>query len=500
MDFLVCDIKSLNPKQVVVDCRFNIEQGKSVMKVLSVSAKPYLTTCECAQNEARFCGKVFFKLIYLTEEGEIITLENISDFNEECKSEGVVGNEKSSVDFVLVDVTTPSVKSNEVRVACVLDATVKLTDNKKLTYESEANEDVCYQKKVVDIWENISSVDESFDVTDEIRISGSMEKIISYDVDLIVKDCFASLGFVCVSGDVSYSFIYEREEEGERKLVHYCQKLPFKQEIALSESKKECYFSADLMVNSSDVKVNVVLDNNSNIIKFISPIRVRGELFENKIIDCISDAYMVDYECELKNEKLVTITNPKSEAFESVESGNYELGGEGEYGYIGYTAQNVTLTSLTSKGDGVDVEGLISASVLLNYEGGMTAINCEFPFKTHLKCEKNEHTFASLSLINLDIALNGRVLNIEARVGYYISSYGKGECTFVSKIEKTVEKEKPDCGVEIVFARENQTLFDIGKMFSVSENMLLEQNKDVVLPLKEGDKLVIYRQKIVNFN
>lgn len=500
MEFLVCDKSVVSAGQVVVDTRFNIEQGKSVAKVLSVYAKPYLTNCETVDNEVRYSGKVCFKLVYLSEENEVVALENISEFNEETKNELICSSSKCVVDFTLVDVTTPSIKTNEVRVACVLDVTLSLTKNNQMKCEIENEEEICTQKDVVEVWENVENFDEVFDLVDEIKVKDNMDKIICFDVNLCVKDSFASTGFVCVSGDVHYSFIYEKEEDGEKRLAHFSQVLPFKQEMSLPDSKKEDFFNVNLNINTSDIKVNVVLDNNSNIVKFETPVRVKGELLENKLVDCIFDAYMENYKTELKYEELSTITNPSKEVFESVEKGSFELSGEGEYSLIGYTSQSVTLSSVTDNERGVVVEGLVGVNVILSYEGSLTSINCEYPFKTEFNYENASNVKAELSLSDFRADLNGKMLNIECKVGYLISSFGKISKRYVSEIEVKEEKQKPDCALEIIFAKEKQSLFEIGKQFSVSEKLLLEQNKDITLPLKEGDKLVIYRQKIVEFN
>ena len=437
---------------------------------------------------------------FLSEQDDIICCENISEFNESFKSEKIIENCKCAIDFNLVDVTTPSIKTNEVKVACVLDAVLCSTYNQTKQCEEECFENACVQKEIVDVWENTQNFDEVFDIVDEIKVKDNMDRIVCYDVNLSIKDSFASIGFVCVSGDVTYSFIYEKEEEGQKKLMHFSQVLPFKQEMSLSESKKESFLKVSLNANVSDIKVNVILDNATNIVKFETPVRARGELFENKLVNCVADGYMEEYESKLEFDDFMALTQPSKQVFESVEKGDFELGGEGEYTLIGYTAQNVTLVNVSKKQQGVAVEGLIGVNVILSYEGAVTSINCEYPFKTELSLTSSANAKAELSLNDIDIRLTGEMLNIECKVGYFIYCCDKFTKRYVCRIEKGEQKPKSDCALEIIFARENQTLFEIGKEFSISEKTLLEQNKDITLPLKEGDKLVVYRQKIVDFN
>jgi len=45
----------------------------------------------------------------------------------------------------------------------------------------------------------------------------------------------------------------------------------------------------------------------------------------------------------------------------------------------------------------------------------------------------------------------------------------------------------------------NDTLWDIAKEMNVSEDLIIEQNPDIQLPLVSGSKLVIYNPKVMMF-
>ena len=69
--------QNLDSKQLVVDCRFVVTNGNEVGKVLSVSATPFVTNTDTYPNSIKYSGKVNFKLIYLTEDGRVLSINNM---------------------------------------------------------------------------------------------------------------------------------------------------------------------------------------------------------------------------------------------------------------------------------------------------------------------------------------------------------------------------------------------------------------------------------------
>ena len=61
------------------------------------------------------------------------------------------------------------------------------------------------------------------------------------------------------------------------------------------------------------------------------------------------------------------------------------------------------------------------------------------------------------------------------------------------------EKKQDDCALQIYVVKPNQTVWDIAKELSVSQELILEQNENVSLPLKAGDKLVVYKTNLVKY-
>ena len=80
---------------------------------------------------------------------------------------------------------------------------------------------------------------------------------------------------------------------------------------------------------------------------------------------------------------------------------------------------------------------------------------------------------------------------------YYVLR--KTAVNIISDIALASSKPIDDCSLCIYIVKPNQTLWDIAKELGVSQELILEQNSDVEFPLRAGEKLVVYRPRVINF-
>ena len=74
--------------------------------------------------------------------------------------------------------------------------------------------------------------------------------------------------------------------------------------------------------------------------------------------------------------------------------------------------------------------------------------------------------------------------------------YARWEVTHFSiiyDVELGAEKEENDFAVSLYIAKEGETLWEVAKALNTDEITLAEQNADVGLPLKGGEKILLYK-------
>ena len=86
----------------------------------------------------------------------------------------------------------------------------------------------------------------------------------------------------------------------------------------------------------------------------------------------------------------------------------------------------------------------------------------------------------------------GRELEVIANINISYNINRPSVFAISTEINFGEQKQEKDYALEIYVAKENQTLWDIAKYLNISQENLLNQNPEVVLPLNAGDKLVAY--------
>ena len=64
----------------------------------------------------------------------------------------------------------------------------------------------------------------------------------------------------------------------------------------------------------------------------------------------------------------------------------------------------------------------------------------------------------------------------------------------VSDIEQGENKGFNDIAISLYIAKDGESMWDVAKTLSTNEQTLLKLNPDIKLPLKSGDKILLYRE------
>ena len=81
----------------------------------------------------------------------------------------------------------------------------------------------------------------------------------------------------------------------------------------------------------------------------------------------------------------------------------------------------------------------------------------------------------------------------------YAEMFAENEDCLITQVVLGDEKKQDDCALQIYVVKPNQTVWDIAKELSVSQELILQQNESVSLPLKVGEKLVVYRTNLMKY-
>lgn len=484
--------KYLGRKQIVLDCKFQIESGREVQKILAVNGCPILNDVIVSNGNVSFNGKVNLKLIYLSEAGERECLNCIADFNEVYENEDIEVGDTILIDFKVVDVTTPSIKANEVKVACILDAVIYLSKN-KIYEQVQEIDNVFYKKNLCEITRQVAVIKDNFDLQEEIKIDGELKSILNIDANIVVKDAYCGSGFVVVGGDANLNILYE---DYDSQIKMYKTSVNVKQEISINNITKDCMVVAEMKPFDYLSKYSIIQGDNCNIINFEAPINVSGIIYENVLVDKITDAYSSEFICNLEHIECETINNLVVTNVEDTIKGEVPLKENKDAVFLGYIFSGVEVSSAYIENDKLNVEGVVSTTILYKDEDNIiqSAI-AEFPYISQIsKPEFGDVTEVSVkaSIIDIDVSLKNNSVELVAKLQFNVFGVNSNNLSLINGLELNEKRIEKDYAMEILVVGNEQSLWDIGKKLGVGCEQIVHQNPNLVEPLKKGDKIVVY--------
>ena len=150
----------------------------------------------------------------------------------------------------------------------------------------------------------------------------------------------------------------------------------------------------------------------------------------------------------------------------------------------------------------LNIEGVANATVVYYTKetNGITSVQVEMPFSVEQKVEGDMSSVVTLCLSDINArSKRGKEIEVSSELSVYADMFSSGEVGVISNIVVGDNKPKDDCSLYIYIVKPNETIWDIAKDLSVSEDLILEQNPDVELPLKGGERLVIYNPNLMDF-
>ena len=484
--------KTVSNKQVIVDCRFLISSGNEVGKVISIHAIPFITSTDIYASKIKYSGKVNFKLIYLTEDGRVLSINNMSDFDETIDMDGIDEDCYSDISFKVVDVTTPSVKANEVKVACVMETLVDI-DESEMCESIDLEEGIFCKNNENACLERCGCFKESFELEEELRINDDLNNVLSLDSELCIKDVYAGNGFAVVSGQIFFVVTYDTEDSPV-KCYKTC--IEFKQEIGMDDVGMDSVVKASMYIQQNLIKMSVVQEEGYNSIGLEIPIIATGCVYNKKNINIIEDVYSPKNILRTTHREINAVEHLHCSSFEDYLREMVTIDMDNSARLIGFSGANVVISTSYITHDKLTVEGVVSGTILLMTEEGLSSVITEVPFEVNnVRGEYIglEDLSVRVGIGDFDASIkNAGELEINAKLNFFITATKHKTMYTISQIDIESERPKRDCAIEIVLTGEHNSFWDLGKSLGVSTEQLLLQNPHLTEPITAGEKIVIY--------
>lgn len=486
--------KIISKTQVILDCKFSIDSDNEVEKILAVNSVPVILTKNCLDNKITYSGKLSTSLLYETKNGRKIEVINVSDFNETLIAD-VSSGENVNIECKIIDITTPSIKTNEVKVACIIEILPIILVEKEISCNITA-ENVITKTNELILTNFVQSINETFEFAEKIKIQDSLNQILKIDTNPSITKCQCKNGFITVDLDVFVCISYLDEFDN---VKFYQELFSFSQEFQAEDSIEEDNILLNILPLSHLSKTVVSQENNYNLISYSLTLQCLGEIFHQSVYNNIVDAYSTTDLISYKKQEISGLSTLNNVFFTNSFTGKVNLLNEND-NVLGFVNPNCEIINSLYENEKTTIEGIISSTILYSKtsnneeniaDSSTYSLIAEIPFTVTYQGEfavSNIHC----GIKNFNFHKDQNSLEIEAKINFWGNVEQK--CDFENLTEVCLKSKKPlsPYAFEIFIAEEDIPLWDLCKKIGAKQEDILNQNKNISEPIKKGTKILHY--------
>ncbi len=456
------------------------------VKLLSLVAKARTLSVDVKSNELKVNYTVSVCAIYLTEEGVVERREESFD------GSNVVKDSFSSEATAFVKTCVLGVEHHgieKIKVRVLLEQKGVILEN--CGFESLETGGVTAKYATTKTLKINAIREGEFMVAGNVKAQGSVGKVLSTDTSICVKSVSCATDIVEIEGiaNVSVNYISGGEIKGVSSSFSFKQEL-LSEGVSSEESARVFLtpitevVTVEELENESSLNVEVVLAQSGYTAKLeeISyPIDAYSK--EQELRLGVQSVTLQEAGCAISERERFNVTIPIEEVDDCVE-------------IVSIGAPWVGAVNLSST-DGLTVEGVICAEILLKRENGeyhrtLAEIPYSYVLPNDESCSKGLVASVDVNAFNARLRF-GSSLEVSGDVTVTVTGTKDTEIQYVEKCEFLGEWEKSDAVISLYLVGEGETLFDCAKALHSDEEELLALNPELSLPLKAGDKVLLYR-------
>ena len=455
-------------------------------KILSVQAFARTTSIESLNGEVRVGYLLTIRALYLNQDGMVEKREESYDLTSSLRA-NVNANS-----FALVNTTVIGVEyhgSQNLKVRVMVEQKGCYIQN--CNFEPIENPSLCYKKKSTNIKSICPLRNTEFVVDKNEKCNFNVGQMLCADTILSVKNVSIATDICEIEGVATIYFSHINEGELKGQSLSF----PFSYELLSEGIKAGDVASITLLPISTTLNVTE-LDSGVELDVQIL-VEAKGYFEQKSEVEYAIDAYSKEYELALTNGEVVmeddgcnfaskerfSATLPLDEITDAVE-------------IISIGVPWVGASNVSAKPT-ITIDGVICSEIILKRESGEYArVLAEIPYSFDLKEDStcSSDIDARLDIIELSARIRfGATLEIAGEVSVTVSGSSEKVVYYLEKAENIGERIKNDAVISVYLVGEGETLFDCAKALQSDEEELLALNPELDLPLKEGDKVLLYR-------
>ena len=470
-----------------------------VTNVLSVGAKSVIVNSEAMGKDIVINGVVDFQAVYNGD--SISAVDYSAEFRDKFMSQDNIDGELI-VSSSVIDVTS-NVSSNGIKVVAIVEISIDEVVSKELSVLTSADGDETHVSTNDIVYSTyMGRANEKFDVSEEFELQG-VTNVLAVTPMVSVYSVEPRENYLIVSGRVGLDICIQNGTEVNSISTVY-RSMDFNWEVAYDGMNNSSIIQSVVGVMYNEVKVSTVVENGVANLSIVVPVNYSGLVYAKNNLTVVEDLYVETNYLSVTCENFKTISGGMGVSFKDNISGTATILETAPFidDVLAVCASNVVVASSRVVGEKLTVEGVANANVAYYTKdtNEVTTVQVEMPFLVEKKVDYPSASVVSISLENMSArSKRGKEIEVSAELNVYVDLFAENEDCLITQVVLGDEKKQDDCALQIYVVKPNQTVWDIAKELSVSQELILYQNESVSLPLKVGEKLVVYRTNLMKY-
>lgn len=478
----ICRQKS----QSIVECRL---PGSEISAILAVHAKAAPTECACMDGEAQYGGKLVIGIVYEDGDKNICRAERGAEFFHKAENPLI-----TPACFCRAELSSENVswrrEGSGLYVSVIVDATLNVYGNKQMEYLS-GGDGLITKKEVISVSKTVSAFGET-EGEDEFETE-YVGDLLMHSETATVSHIAANGGQIDIEGEVLLNICVLKKDDS---VCSYERLIPYRMQIPSEEAFGSVNVGARVAVKSAQITMQ--LDEEKEVGKAVFSYCLAAEcvLSVKEDVERVADAFSSRQQVRLERKKDGGRYLMKQEKGVERIGGNALLSPavDGEYTLCAAVLPRAEM--LCRKGErGWEAEGAILAEVILkNTDGTRRSATLSLPFLFPIDAEGDEVEADCLVCgLNIRRKKTGET-EAEATLKYGFRAYQNREWEYVSEAEAGEEYPDADSAFSVFMTKAGEELWEVSKRLGCSPEDLKKSNPNLDFPLKDGERIFVYRQ------
>lgn len=467
--------------QTAVECRF-----PEAETVLSAHTSAHLAGVEAGNGEVRYYGRAHFSIVYEDAERRVCRAEKGVEFSAVARDERLVPAHNVRAQLAVENVSVRR-EGASIFVTALLGADIAVFGEQNFDYLS-GGELVCRRDPVTvytaHLFGGATEVEDDFEVE---RIGD----ILQHAETVHITGVTCSAGTLCAEGEVFLGVLALRGEEP----ASFERLVPFRIDIPCDSAQAGCRAQVRVTVPEVSLTADADEEKGKCRIRATLTLRAQGVICEETLVDGVTDAFSRTNCVKLGYSESGSEGTGETVCFAERVSGRAALSSGLDFSD---TLQAVTLqraeANLVRGEMGVRAEGIALATLLVRAaDGSHRGIEMSLPFSVPVQVEN-----ADVDVIACGMSARQKeegCIDAEATLKFTLTEQLHASVRLVASAEEGEPVAENDCAVSVYVPRAGDGLWELAKRLNKSPEEVVESNPDLEFPIREGQRVIIYRKK-----